>query len=77
MLSAEAALRDYGTGRAIDKAGAESHYNAALIGGVEYLGEFSEFDTQNVICSSAVSGANHPTVAEAGNEVSDPLGQQV
>jgi hypothetical protein len=48
-----------------------------LIGGVEYLGEFSEFDTQNVICSSAVSGAYYPTVAEAGNEVSDPLGQQV
>src|SRR5687768_1019697 len=56
LLPAETALCHYGTGRAIDKAGAESHHHAALMGGVESLGEFSKLDTQNVIRASAISG---------------------
>src|SRR6188768_2672306 len=76
LLDAETALRDYGTRGPIDKIGSKFHHYPALIGSVEYLREFSQFQSQQIIRSSAICGAYYCPMTEAGDAISDPLGQQ-
>ncbi len=76
LLDMETTLSRQQTRTTVDEAGAQFYHRPALVGGIEYLGKFFQFQAQNIICLHVISGAHHSAITDPGNSTPDPLGEQ-